>query len=173
VVHIRYFILGVTFLFVLAGRTMARIWSAHWSARIVFPLTVVLFLFGSGVRIYNLVTIGRGQYKEALLEMAERTEGADIHVGSSNDGCAWSPLMFYARYLPEGKRVQFYGYSEWPPAGPDWVVVPDSDAYRRNPEPAFADRRGNAYAFVKGYPCYTLTGQNWYLYRNKAVASER
>jgi len=192
--YTRYFVVCLPFLYLVLGQLAGRLFARSRPLALCATLLVLLAVAGNLLRTYRFLAIGRGGYREALLEMARRTRGAEISVGSNNDACVADVLRFYSNLLPGGKRVRFrrggvwvkseaerlinpnpsrplptgerglFVVDSWPRGGPDWLVVPSSEPV---PErlPYVHIERGVRCWLKRIFPSYLLSGQTWYLYR--------
>lgn len=163
-IYPRSFIVCLPFFYLLSGRVLARCFRHSVAGKTVFAAALVLFTIGNGFLDYQLLSIGRGGYRRALLYMAEQTRGADIVVASDHDFRNKILLMFYARYLPPGKGLTYVDHKDVAPGnGPEWLVMHESDVHYVPPGEVSA--KGGRYVLVKSLPYAGVSGFSWFVYR--------
>jgi hypothetical protein len=74
-------------------------------------------------------------------------------------------IVFYARYLPEGKKIVYLDSDRWPKHGPQWVII-HSQQSDYKPSAHFSGPEGNTYSLAKSYRYSGLSGWHWFVYRN-------
>lgn len=193
VVYARYFVVCLPFLYLVLGRAAAGVASLHRLAALPVAALLLASLAGHIVQTHGLLTLGRGRYREALKEMARRTRGAELHVGSTSDACVADVLRYNSRALGPGRRVRYLESYPWvvgrrrllsmpdparpvEPGGPrrftterwsalrvEWLVVPSTGPLPR--VPGSVRERGARCHLVGAYPSLPLSGQHWYVYK--------
>jgi hypothetical protein len=88
-----------------------------------------------------------------------------VTVGGDHDFRNGLPVVFYSRYLPEGRRLVYFSLKEWPPEGPDWLIIHNTCSEKRVPQ-HIVQIRGGTYRLAKSYPVLGLSGVGWHIYRN-------
>jgi len=126
---------------------------------------LLLFLAGNAYPIARLLIYGRGQYRAALLYMAENTPGAEIVVGSDNDVRNKATLEFHADALPGGKRLVYVSKGDWPEGGPEWFILHCQDL-SYHPPARLRVAQGGEYAFSREFVHEGTSGLRWFVYRN-------
>ena len=167
VVAVRYFLVPIAFcliaLAVVAGPVLRR----PGAPRSVVVALIGLLILGNGFHTFRFFQDGRGGYSAALALMAERSPGGRIEVGSDHDFRNGSVLRFYARYLPPSKRLDYRPRNQWPPGGPDWLVIhrPERPAHSRD---RLELPGGERYRLEAEFDHAALSGFYWAVYRNAA-----
>jgi hypothetical protein len=168
VVAVRYFLIGIALLLLLASRLLAALYRAGGWRRGLCLAAAALFLIGNAAHTAPFLLRGRGGYSQALLFMARHTDGPRIAVGSDHDFRNEMVLRFYKRHLPDGKVLVYYPRGNWPRGGPEWLI-----AHRaRRPEHllrSIRDDAGNRYELAAEFDHAAISGFYWALYRNASA----
>lgn len=170
---VRYFLISAAFGYTALGGLACAAWRHPVRRRRAACLVLLaLFLVGNGLNIARFWRDGRGAYRKAVRFMDEHTAGPLITVTADHDFRAWLPLMFYKRFLPEGRDIVYRSLSEAPVQGVDWFI-----GHRigppEEPLPRVEDLSGNEYALVQTFPYSDLSGCHWYLYRRDTTLARR
>lgn len=169
-IYFRYLIVCVPFLYLLLSSCLVSILRTGRGGRIAASALLLLFAAGNAPPIISLISLGRGQYREAVLYMAHHTPGPNVLVGSDHDFRNQLVLRYYARFLPENKTLLYVEQDEWPAEGVHWALTHSQDLAHTAPR-RLVDRGGNAYLLEKTFPYSGISGWNWYLYRRAAPRS--
>ncbi|MGO9017105.1 MAG: hypothetical protein ACLQVJ_02025 [Syntrophobacteraceae bacterium] len=160
----RHFLLYFPFYYIMAGRTISRIFDGGRLSRTLVIALMLFFLSGNIERTVAQIEIGRGDYKGAVQYMAEETQGPYILVGSDHDYRNKMLLLFFSKDLPAGKRLIYFEQDSWPAAGPEWFVVHSQQSDFR-PIKRIYFRNGSTYRLARHFPYYGLSGWHWAIYR--------
>lgn len=161
----RYFLIGIAFALLLGADLAAAGWRAGGARRALAALALVAFALGNASYIQAFARHGRGGFRAALLEMAARTPGPRIEVGSDHDFRNGLVLSYYARELPPGKQLVYVPRARWPQGGPEWLV---RHAAQRPPVAPTAVAAGGArYRLVAEYDHAAISGFYWALYHRE------
>jgi hypothetical protein len=163
--YFRYFLVCLPFLYLLLGGLLAQLSRVKVWGRPLCIALLLLFLAGNAYPIARLLIYGRGQYRAALLYMAERTAGAEIVVGSDKDERNKATLEFHADALPSGKRLVYVSQGSWPDGGPAWFILHCQDLNYRPPA-RLRVAQGEEYAFSREFAHEGTSGLRWFVYRN-------
>ena len=163
--YFRYFLVCFPFLYLLLGRMLAELSRVKVWGRPLCIALLLLFLAGNAYPIARLLIHGRGQYRAALLYMAENTRGAEIVVGSDKDERNKATLEFHADALPGGKRLVYVSRDNWPEGGPEWFILHCQDLSYRPPA-RLRVAQGGMYSFSREFPFEGTSGLRWFVYRN-------
>jgi hypothetical protein len=170
VVAVRYFLIGIALLLLLASRVLAALYRAGGWRRGLCLAATALFVIGNAAHTVPFLELGRGGYFDALLFMARHTDGPRIVVGSDHDFRNEMVLRFYKRHLPEGKILVYHPRGSWPRGGPEWVI--EHRAHRPDQPPRRVhDDEGNRYEFAAEFDHAAISGFHWALYRNASSDS--
>jgi hypothetical protein len=161
----RYFLLNATFALVVSGYGLTCVWLRGGWARILVGLGLICFVVGNAVHVTRLVQFGRGQYRSALREIAQRTPTSDIAIGSDHD-FRNQVLVDYYRGVVAPKSITYHPMDQRPPWGVDWLLLHRLDDGPTPPE-MIADARGNRYVREMVYPHAALSGWDWFIYRRQ------
>ncbi len=165
VIAVRYFLIALALLLLLLADLLAHLARSHGARRAIALGLLALFVVGNAAHIAAFLERGRGGFRDALFSMAEATEGARIVVGSDHDFRNGEVLRFYARGLPEDKRLVYLERGHWPKRGPEWIVTHGAarpESLRRE----IRDGRGNRYALFAEFDHAAISGFYWALYRS-------
>jgi hypothetical protein len=169
VVAVRYFLIGIALLLLLASRALAALFRAGGWRRALCLLALALFLIGNAAHTVPFLQHGRGGYLAALQFMARHTDGPRIQVGSDHDFRNEQVVRFYKRRLPEGKLLVYHRRESWPRGGPAWLIV-HSGKRPEDPAQRIHDAEGNRYLLAAEFDHAAISGFYWALYRNASAA---
>ena len=161
---VRYFLIGIAFLLLLASFVLARGVRAGGGARALSLAAIAVFLLGNGWHTAAFLREGRGGFSNALRYMAAHSDGREIVVGSDHDFRNGLVLRFYARLLPADKSLAYVRRAQWPDRIPDWLVTHRA-ARLREPRPEITMSEGVRYAFAKEFDHAAISGFYWAVYR--------
>lgn len=161
--YFRYFLVAFPFLYMLASFALAKAFRASLVGKAFYAVCMVLFLASNLYADWKLVKEGRGGYYDAMMYMADNTEGSGITVGSDHDFRNKAVLSFYTKFLPEGKVVRYFDRNEWPENSPDWLILHSVEADRKPYERTF--ETGVEYTLQSSYGFSGDSGFSWHIYR--------
>jgi hypothetical protein len=159
----RHLLLSGTFFLLLLGRLLARLYGQGGRARLGALLGLGLFLSGNLWQTGCFLSEGRGHYLDALKTIVRRSGSAPITIGGDHDFRNALLVMFYRSYLPPGTSVTYLPIDEWPPEGPEWVLVHNPDP-QAQPLPTIVPR-GIPFTLDAEYRFRGLSGFCWFVYR--------
>jgi hypothetical protein len=164
-VDVRYFLVPIALSLLAFALPLAEALRAGGARRAAAAAALAAFAAGNALHTARFLELGRGGYRAALRAMAEATPGPVIVVGSDHDFRTGSVLRFYARELPPGQRLDYRPWRQWPPGGPDWLVV-HAPERRGTPQPRLTLPSGERFERVAEFDHASLSGFYWVLYRN-------
>ena len=163
ILYYRYFAVCFPFFYLLLGVTCAEACRRGSVARIAVAMAWVLVTAGHLVKTADLLRWGRGNYRDALADMAAATPGPMVTIGSSNDFRNGTLVDFYARFVPE-KPVRFISRAARIHEKPEWIILDCEDVtFPAYPDIDVADV--GKYILFKTYPYGGSSGWAWYVYR--------
>jgi hypothetical protein len=165
----RFFLIGVAFVLLYAGRGLARLHARGGGASASATLVLVVFVSGNAVREVRFVRGGgRGQYLEAVQFVAENSPQT-FWMGSDMDFRNGNVLRYYRRFVRPGQVMRYRQDAPSHAQGPDWFLVhtimyPEWGAALPRPS---TQLRGGQYAFVRTFPHFGPSGFTWHLYARR------
>ncbi len=167
----RYFFLGLPFFYVMIGRLLANLWQAHVFQKSICLLVLLFFSAGNFQRSIDLMTIGRGGYRQAVQFMASQTLENNISVGSDHDFRNKILLQYFSQYLPQEKKLLYFEKGHWPFDGPEWLIAhSQKDDFT---PPNIIEFKGIGNYFLSEIFQYKgLSGFHWALYRQHNQTTE-
>jgi hypothetical protein len=167
----RYFLVGLPFYFLMAGRALAALMRGRAFAKAACVFLLVFFMSGNVQRTFDLTTVGRGGYRQALDYLAAQASGSDIILGSDHDFRNKMVLLYYSQFLPAGKRLLYFDQDRLPAGGPEWFVAHSQEAGFRPANRMVVDAHGE-YALAQHFPYKGLSGWHWAIYRRQGQSSQ-
>jgi hypothetical protein len=168
VVAVRYFLIGIALLLLLASRLLAALYEAGGWRRGLCLTAIAVFLIGNAAHTVPFLERGRGGYLDALLFMARHSDGPRITAGSDHDFRNEIVLRFYKRHLPDGKVLVYYPRGSSPPGGTEWLIA-HRPRRPEHPPPRIHDGAGNRYELAAEFDHAAISGFYWALYRNASA----
>jgi len=170
-VYIRYFIISIAFLLILASFVLASLYHQGPAGKGVCCLLLGVYFAANGWHVAELFKYGRGEYREAIHYMAGHSHGAEVSIDSDNDFQVPLMLDYYAGAMG-GKKME-YRLKKSGPWGAEWLVCQkESFEDPAPPHARFAESAGCQYELVKTCPTAPLSGLRWYLYQKRAGADQ-
>jgi hypothetical protein len=168
----RWFLVGIALAQLPIAHALARGIARRGWARVATLALLSLVVAAHAFQTVRFFQVGRGGYPEAVRYLTEHTRGADITVGSDHDFRNRLTLRYHSRNLPEGRELQYIPQPKLANGWPEWMI---GHAYGppANPLPAIDDPQGRRYVLVEQWPASTLSGLQWFLYREEDEAFER
>ena len=172
VLYVRYFIIAIAFLLLLGAMVLASLWQRGWPGKAICLLLLVGYLLVNGWPTAKLFRYGRGQYREAISFLSQRSTTLLVTIASDQDFRTSTMLQFYAPAAMAPKQGRYVPQGAWPPEGPEWIIC-QKESFEEPipPVAALQDERTNRYDFVKTFPAAPLSGLHWFLYHNHADAT--
>jgi hypothetical protein len=168
VVAVRYFLIGIALLLLLASRLLAALYREGGWHRGLCLGALAVFTIGNAAHTVPFLERGRGGYRDAVLYMARHTDVPRITAGSDHDFRNERVLRFYKRSLPEGKVLVYHRREDWPRGGPEWLITHAGHQPER-PSQQILDAQGNRYRLAAEFDHAAISGFYWALYRNASA----
>jgi hypothetical protein len=167
--YYRYFSACFPFFYLLLAILFAHWFRGH-TLKIVPVLLLVAITAGHLVKTASLLRYGRGNYRQALRDMAAATPGPIIKVGSDNDFRNGTLLGFYAQFLPRSKQIEYVPQARRNEEKPDWIIV---HCFNTSfiPYPDVEVGHLGKYVLFATYPYCGSSGWAWFVYRRPAAAA--
>ena len=161
--HFRYFLVSFPFFYILIAAALSRAFRASSLGKAFYAGFMLFFAVSNLYMTGKLIQGGRGDYFKAVQFISENTPGQTAVVGSDHAFRNRMMLLYYSKFLPEGKGIAYAPSGQWPANGPDWIV-------RHNIDPAAAQKQsikdeGVEYALAASYPYSGSSGWAWHLYK--------
>ncbi len=167
--YLRYFIVCFPFFYLLACYLAGACFRRKELVFRLLAVAIVLFMtLGQIDRLISLMVIGRGSYRDALLDIASCSAKDVIKISTDHDFQGSMICSFYERFLPAGQKVQYIEKASCMENKPEWVLTQSQDSVLR-PKPELFPPWGIKYRLVGIYKTSELSGWNWYLYHNDDV----
>lgn len=165
VLYFRYFAVCFPFFYLL----VVKIFSVLYRAKsrlyhvLIYTLTAIM-VSGQIARLQQLVSYGRGSYREAMAYLSDNTSGTKLLIGSDHDFRNKIVLSFYARFLPPQKQFEYIEQNSWTTTAPEWLFSHSQDeAWQPSPELSFEGV--GSYQLQRQFKSSHDSGWDWYLYR--------
>ncbi len=180
VLYFRYFLVFLPFFYLALAALLARLagmgagslafgvrrWSA--AAAIVVAL-LVAYVVAQAPRLYDLVTLGRGSYREALRHVA-LSPFANKVVTSDHDARNKVLVEFFARRDPLSSRVKYLPLAESGSGRAGWLLRHSQASSQGKPE-QFMHTPTETYRYVGVFPHAGVSGWHWLLYRSVSAGT--
>lgn len=162
---VRYFLTGaVLFLLGVAWLIGELFRSAGTPARLVAATIAVAFVLGNAASLRHFLSYGRGDYLGAMQLMWNETQGSEVVVASDHDSRNNLLVRFYARFMPEEKRLVYIGSVERGTRPAEWFIA-HSVTPTAAPETLHVEAERGTFRLVGSFPHSALSGWSWYVYR--------
>jgi len=157
----RHFLIPVAALLLLSAMSIPSVECRQW--RFVPILLLLLWIVGNGLGSFKLMTVGRGEYYEALSDIYSHTTERVTTIGSDHDFRNGMLVWYYNRWIPRNKLLRYVPDSEANSHSPEWFIRHSIDSM--DVQQATRNPQGVTYRLYKTYPSCGLSGFWWYLYR--------
>jgi hypothetical protein len=124
---------------------------------------------GHLVKVAGLLHYGRGNYRQALLEMAAATAGPVIKISSDHDFRNGTLVDFYARFVPPGKQVEYINRAQRDQETPEWFIQHCGDPSFEAYDDVEVGGIGKYYLFGAYLYCGN-SGWSWFVYQRPTGA---
>jgi hypothetical protein len=165
--YFRYFSVCFPFFYLLLASLFADWFRSADKMKTVPVLLLLAITTGHLVKVASLLHYGRGNYRQALYDMAAATPGPVISVSSDNDFRNGTMLNFYARFLPPSKTIEYIPQERRNQEPPDWIILQCFSTTF----PAYPDVEVGhlgKYLLFATYPYCGSSGWAWFVYHRPA-----
>ncbi|MDY6825412.1 MAG: hypothetical protein SWH68_16690 [Thermodesulfobacteriota bacterium] len=167
--YFRYFMVCLPFFFLLLARLLAGIYrflGARWRLRanVIIALVTGVFITGHATRIIPLVQEGRGHYRAALTDIADRTDRFPTRIGSEHDFRNKLLIGFYSKRTGLNGKLQYVTQNQWHHLPPDWFIAHTQDRREQARQRIIVPGAG-AFHLVAVYDYGGVSGWKWFVYR--------
>jgi hypothetical protein len=165
--YVRYFIIQIALSLIVLAYYLAFLWRRPgYAGKVVTSLILTLYLAANGRHLIALYQFGRGDDRDALRYMAERSGGSAITVGGDIDLRIGTVLLFYSSLGIEQRPIRYFTHSAWPAQGPEWFVA-EKESFDDPVSPANLEVAGHQYKLVRLFPSAPLSGLHWFVYHRE------
>ena len=162
----RYFLVCLLFLHLVLARFLGRLLDGGLAGGILASVLLVGYVAGNALHLVPFLEHGRGQYREALRYLVDHTPGAVVRVTSDQDFRNERVLDYFARFLPKGRRVEYWSATRPAPGPIPWLIVHRLEEGGSS-EPMHT-LHGNVYVLEAEFPHSGPSGFSWSIYRSLA-----
>ena len=165
--YVRHFLLSITFALMLISFALTSLYFCGWKGRIASACLLGVYLAVNAWPVANLFSNGQGNYGDAIRFLKEHSRAEVITIGGDQDFRVGTVLDFYGRELFKDRPAAYYLQGNWPPGGPEWVII-QKEAYEEpsSPTKELGLREGHRWEFVKTVQAAPLSSQHWFIYHN-------
>jgi len=162
-IYLRYFLLLFPFYYLLVSYGLSFLFKRKKISLIIAVMIVSIVVIGNCVKIYSLLSVGRGSYLEPMNYIANHSENRQCQVSSDFDFRNHTILTFYEKYLPMEFEMHYIPQRVFAQVGPEWYIMHRSK-YEREPEDSF-NVKNRTYRLMKKYDSVEYSGFRWYLFQ--------
>ncbi len=161
----RYFLVPTAFALVLTSYGLTRLWARGRPYRAALVVAAALMVQGNLAHTRTLLDNGRGNYREALRDIAASSPFREITLTSDYDLRNGTVAAWHADAAGGDRTVVYLEAAQLPARGAQWYL-----AQRAHEDPpasdTVTDARGHHYRLHGIYPYAALSGWEWAVYRN-------
>jgi hypothetical protein len=170
----RYFFVLMPFFWMLAARTLARVWTRGLAGRVAAALFAGLYVAGGVAHAAPFLRYQRGDYAAAVATVANLSALSPITIGSDHDVRNRMVLDYYGEVLPRACRWTYVPADAWDRRGPEWFVTHQfDDAGAGSSAPASIEVKAVEYRLTRSFPYGGTSGWTWYLYHTANADANR
>lgn len=166
ILYLRYFLVNLLFLLLLTAELLGFLWRTR-SHRPWVGAFAAVYLILNAIHLQQLLTVGRGDYLNALVYMEENTTQPGIAISTDHPLRNGEILGFYSRYLSESRRIIYYPWigeaERWEGQPPKWVILHQEWRYAEEPAPII-EVGGFDFELAYRAPYYGESGFEWLIY---------
>jgi len=170
VIYFRYFCVTFPFFYLLLASLLGRWAQSSRQAKLIAIVLLAAISCGHLIKIGNLIAVGRGNYKSALMDIAAATGSPTIEIGSDHDFRNGWILYFYSRFLPADKKIHYIPKDQHNTGKPEWMIVHCLDPLMQ-PYPDVEVGTVGKYDLWGVYPYCGASGWSWFIYRREAATN--
>lgn len=169
VLYFRYFLVFLPFFYVSVAALLAHLAGTRsWSAIAVLVL-LAAYVAAQATRLFDLATLGRGRYREALRFVA-MSPFANKIVTSDHDARNKVLVEFFVLRDPLSSGVKYLPLAEAGSGRAGWLIRHSQEPLREKPE-QFMHTPTETYRYVAVFPHAGVSGWHWFLYRNVSATT--
>jgi hypothetical protein len=164
----RYLAVLLPFLYLMISAMLAWIAQRNKACFVIAVALVCALVFGNIARIHDQITVGRGNYLEAVRYLMEHSTTSPVVIATDAALRNETVINFYNDFIPSAKKIYYVtGHDAWGQGQirPEWLIShhafdPDYVA------PLYIGGGNNRYELVQIFPSANLiSGWSWYLYQ--------
>jgi hypothetical protein len=160
----RYFILPILFLYLLLSEFLARLWSKGHFNRLLSVSITICFVVINFYSIAKLISVGRGEYRQALEYITKNSAEQTIYYSSNPPLARTLDLIkFYQPFLE--KKFSFVAPSAENNQYPNWILIHDQDLY--SIPSSTIEESGITYELREDFSYAGLSGWRWFIFEMK------
>lgn len=160
--YFRYFLICFPFLYLLSAHTLSLLFNRPGWGKIVLIVVLLLFSVLNSKGIWDLITLGRGHYSEAIEDMISESPDKEVLVGSDHDFRNGMIIGFYSEYFKD-KRIIYLDNERRKEVTPDFLLA--HNVNRNYVPPAYIFENGFRYKMAKSYEFAGVSGWRWFVYK--------
>lgn len=161
----RYFFVLMPFFWMLAARSLARVWTRGIAGRVAAASFAGLYVAGGVAHAAPFLRYQRGDYAAAVATVANLSALRPITIGGDQDVRNRMVLDYYGEALPRECRLTYVPADAWDRRGPEWFVTHQfEDAGAGSSAPASIAVNAVEYRLTRSFPYGGISGWTWHLY---------
>jgi hypothetical protein len=161
----RYFFVLMPFFWMLAARSLARVWTRGIAGRVAAASFAGLYVAGGVAHAAPFLRYQRGDYAAAVATVANLSALSPITIGGDQDVRNRMVLDYYGEALPRECRLTYVPADAWNRRGPEWFVTHQfEDAGVGSSAPASIAVNAVEYRLTRSFPYGGISGWTWHLY---------
>jgi len=161
----RYFFVLMPFFWMLAARSLARVWTRGMAGRVAAAAFAGLYVAGDVAHAAPFLRYQRGDYAAAVATVADLSAGTPITIGSDHDVRNRMLLDYYGEVLPRACQLIYVPAEAWDRRGPEWFVTHQFEvAGPGSSPPASIAVNAVEYRLTRSFPYGGISGWTWHLY---------
>jgi hypothetical protein len=162
---VRYFLVAIVFGMFALAVGLGNLYQRRTSGRWAYACLLCGFLAANTCHTIELVRLGRGSYRAALEFMAETTDSPTVTISSDHNFGVSKLVEFHGRQTQMHKQFQYVAGQQWPPEGPQWLVLHRDAENRPVPAEKLLTIEGHNFGLARMFDCAPLSGWQWLCYR--------
>ena len=161
----RYFFVLLPFFWLLAARSLARVWLRGFAGRVAAAIFAGLYVAGGVAHAAPFLRYQRGDYAAAVESLAHLSAVTPITIGSDHDVRNRMVLEYYGELLPRACRLTYVPADAWDRRGPEWFVTHRfEDGGPATSPPASIVVNAVEYRLTRSFRYGGISGWAWHLY---------
>jgi hypothetical protein len=161
----RYFFVVLPFFWLLAARSLARLWTRGLGGGVAAAAFTALYVAGGVAHAAPFLRYQRGDYAAAVETIAHLSALNPITIGSDHDVRNRMLLDYYGEVLPRECQLMYVPADAWDRRGPEWFVAHQFNAGGAGSSPpASLSMNAVEYRLARSFPYGGISGWTWHLY---------